>query len=48
MLDALLQYRPTTIWEFQQQIPPYLRQATEPKEGEYIKPVLEIIYESEA
>jgi very-short-patch-repair endonuclease len=48
MLDALLQYRPTTIWEFQQQIPPYLRQATEPKEGEYIKPVLEIIYESES
>ena len=47
MVDALLTYKPTTIWEFQQQIAPYLRRGTEPKEGEFIEPVLEIIYESE-
>jgi superfamily I DNA and/or RNA helicase len=47
MLDALLLYLPTTIWEFQQQVPPYLRQGTDPAEGEYIKPVMEIIYASE-
>ena len=47
MLDALLLYLPTTIWEFQQQIPPYLRHGTEPSEGEFIEPVLEIIYKAE-
>jgi very-short-patch-repair endonuclease len=46
MLDALLLYAPTTIWEFQQRIPPYLRHGTEPKEGKFLKPVLAIIYES--
>jgi hypothetical protein len=44
MIEALLSYLPTTIWEFQQKIPPYLRQGTDPLEGKYIKPVLDIIF----
>ena len=47
MLDALMTYLPMTTWEFQQQIPPYLREGTEPSEGRYIVPVVKIIYECE-
>lgn len=48
MLDALMTYLPMTTWEFQQQIPQYLREGTEPVEGKYIGPILHIIYQSEA
>lgn len=43
MLEALLEYTPTSKWEFLERIPPYLRQATAAPEGEYLEQVLEII-----
>lgn len=43
MLEALLEYQPTSKWEFLENIPPYLRQATSAEEGVYLTQVLAII-----
>ena len=47
MLEVLLEVGPTTVWEFQEKIPPFLRMGTDPNDGKYLKKVLEIIRESE-
>lgn len=47
MIEALLEYRPKSLWEFQQEIPPFLRRGTLSGEGKYLKQVLNIVYESE-
>lgn len=43
MLEALLEYTPTSKTEFLEMIPSYLRQATEPAEGQFLDQVFEII-----
>ena len=48
MLEALLEFTPTSSWEFHQNIPPFLRMSVDAEEGKYLKQVFEIIYESQA
>ncbi len=43
MLEALLEYTPTTKVEFLETIPSYIRQATEPAEGRYLEQVFDIV-----
>lgn len=43
MIEALVNYLPTTKAEFAELIPPYLRLATHPEEGVYLDQVLELI-----
>lgn len=43
MIEALVEYAPTSKTEFFESIPGYLRQATEPSEGQYLDQVFEII-----
>ena len=43
MLEALLEYTPTSQSEFLELIPAYLRQSTAPEEGAYLDQVFEII-----
>ena len=43
MVEALINYLPTTKAEFAELIPPYLRLATHPEEGVYLDQVLELI-----
>lgn len=43
MIKALELHRPTTLSEFQQRIPSYLRSAVAPSEGVYLKNVLKLI-----
>jgi very-short-patch-repair endonuclease len=45
MVEALLEYRPATKWEFVEVIPSYLRQGTLGAEGVYLEQVLGIIAE---
>jgi very-short-patch-repair endonuclease len=42
-LEALLEYTPTTKVEFLETIPSYVRQATEPAEGQYLEQVFDIV-----
>ena len=46
MLDALLEYEPTSKSEFLEYIPGYLRNSTESVEGQFLEHVLEIINSS--
>ncbi|WP_405230354.1 DUF4011 domain-containing anti-phage protein Hhe [Lentisalinibacter sediminis] len=49
MMEALLEYEPTSLWEFQQIIPPFLRKGTDATEAkEHLARVLEIVYESQS
>lgn len=43
MLDALLEFTPTSKAEFLELIPSYIRQATEATEGRYLDQVFDII-----
>lgn len=43
MLEALIEYQPTSKSEFLEYIPSYLRQATTPEQGIYLEQVFEII-----
>ncbi|MBN4054686.1 DUF4011 domain-containing protein [Nitrospira defluvii] len=43
MMDAFLEYCPTSKWEFLENIPSYLRGEIAPSEGKYLKVVFEII-----
>ncbi len=43
MLEAMLEYTPTSKSEFLEYIPGYLRQSTAAMEGQYLEQVLEII-----
>jgi very-short-patch-repair endonuclease len=43
MLEALLEYVPTSKVEFLEVVPPYIRQATAASEGEYLERVFQII-----
>lgn len=43
MLEALLEFTPTSKYEFLEAVPSYLRQATEGREGKFIEQVFEII-----
>lgn len=43
MLEALLEYTPTSKVEFLEAIPSYIRQATEAAEGKYLEQVFDII-----
>ncbi|WP_404360403.1 DUF4011 domain-containing anti-phage protein Hhe [Methylotuvimicrobium sp. KM1] len=43
MLETLLEFKPQTVWEFKEMIPPFLRQGTASNEGGYLEQVLEII-----
>lgn len=43
MLEALLEYQPTSRAEFLEQVPRYLREGTESAEGKYLDQVFEII-----
>ncbi len=43
MVEALTEYLPTSKWEFQERIPPYLRQATAAAEGQFLERIFEII-----
>jgi very-short-patch-repair endonuclease len=43
MLEALIEYTPTSKVEFQELIPSYIRSATEASEGKYLEQVFEII-----
>ena len=43
MLEALLEYTPTSKVEFLEVIPSYIRQATEPTEGKYLEQIFDII-----
>ncbi len=43
MLEALVEYQPTTKSEFVEYIPAYLRQSTKANEGKFLDSVLEII-----
>ena len=47
MLEALLEYEPISVWEFQQEIPPFLRNATDSRDGKFLANVLDIIRESQ-
>lgn len=46
MLEALLEYAPTSKVEFLEMIPSYIRQATEAAEGKYLEQVFDIINSS--
>lgn len=43
MLEALLEFTPTSKYEFLEAVPSYLRQATEGREGKFIDDIFEII-----
>ena len=43
MLEALLEFKPTSKVEFLEMIPSYIRQATEAVEGQYLEQVFDII-----
>lgn len=43
MLEALLEFLPTSKYEFLELVPSYLRQATDAREGRFIEQVFEII-----
>ncbi len=43
MLEALLEYRPINKSEFLEYIPPYLRLAISPQEGQFLEKILELI-----
>lgn len=43
MLEALLEYTPTSKVEFLETIPSYIRTATEPTEGKYLEQIFDII-----
>ena len=43
MLDALLEFKPTSKADFLELIPSYIRQATEATEGRYLDQVFDII-----
>ncbi len=43
MLEALIEYQPTSKSEFLEYIPSYLRQATAPEQGIYLEQIFEII-----
>ncbi|MDY6798283.1 MAG: AAA domain-containing protein, partial [Pseudomonadota bacterium] len=43
MLEALLEYTPTSKVEFLEMMPSYIRQATDPLEGKYLEKVFDII-----
>ncbi|MEW8394241.1 MAG: DUF4011 domain-containing anti-phage protein Hhe [Candidatus Thiodiazotropha sp.] len=43
MLEALLEFTPTSKVEFLEMIPSYIRQATEAKEGKYLDQIFDII-----
>jgi very-short-patch-repair endonuclease/Fe-S cluster assembly iron-binding protein IscA len=46
MIEALVEYMPTSKWEFLDKIPPYLRQGTSAKEANYLPQIFEIIEQS--
>lgn len=43
MLEALLEYTPTSKVEFLEAVPSYIRKATEPAEGKYLEQIFDII-----
>ena len=43
MLEALVEFAPTSKYEFLESVPSYLRQATDGREGKFIEQVFEII-----
>jgi very-short-patch-repair endonuclease len=43
MLEALLEYTPTSKVEFLEAVPQYIRKATEPAEGKYLEQIFDII-----
>ena len=43
MVEALMEYVPTSKVEFLEMIPPYIRQGTDGREGKYLQQVFEII-----
>ena len=43
MLEALLEFQPADRSEFQQRLPGYLREGTDPAEGRFIDDVLSVI-----
>jgi very-short-patch-repair endonuclease len=43
MVEALVEFLPTNTWEFQENIPPYLRTATAAEEGRFLPSVFELI-----
>ncbi|MCY1300611.1 hypothetical protein D9M70_501850 [compost metagenome] len=43
MLEALLEFKPADRSEFQQRLPGYLREGTDPAEGRFIDDVLTLI-----
>ncbi|MDD7805721.1 MAG: DUF4011 domain-containing protein [Endozoicomonas sp. (ex Botrylloides leachii)] len=43
MLEALLEFEPTTLSEFQEVIPAFLRHGTDRKQGKYLQDIFEII-----
>ncbi len=47
MLEALLEYEPISVWEFQEEIPPFLRNATDARDGKFLANVLDIIRDSQ-
>ena len=46
MIEAILEFQPINLWEFQEHIPPYLRSATDPKEGKYLPQIFELVQKS--
>tara|TARA_R110001583_G_scaffold191912_1_gene357802 strand:+ start:20771 stop:26248 length:5478 start_codon:yes stop_codon:yes gene_type:complete len=48
MLEALVEFTPTSKFEFLEVIPQYLRQATDPREGAFLEQVFELINASMA
>ena len=46
MIEAFIEFQPINIWEFQEKIPPYLRSATDAKEGKYLPMVFELVQKS--
>jgi very-short-patch-repair endonuclease len=46
MIEALLEFKPATKWEFVDTIPGYLRSGTDPIEGEFLEDVLTLICEA--
>jgi hypothetical protein len=46
MIEALLQFEPTSKWEFQEDIPQFIRSGTLAGEGEFLDGILQIIQES--
>ena len=43
VLEALLEFKPADRSEFQQRLPGYLREGTDPAEGRFIDDVLSLI-----